>query len=328
MNQRLGQIIRYALSAGVLTWLILSTNMGHVSTILLGADPWMTTLAFAAYLLSVGAVAYRWRLLLIAQGIPMRFTRAAKLYFIGNFFSNFRPTSVGGDAVRALSARTDTGSRIDAFASVFVERFVGLFAIVTLALIGFLLIALQLEHTYIVPITVTLFVAMVATFPILFSRWWVDRLKGLFHHVKVFHLGERATRLHEILYRYGGNRKALGLNFLISILFQGLIVLMNVFAAEALHIAVNPIYFVVFVPAIGIISMFPFSINALGFREGGYVFLFDRIGHPAPEALALSLTLYGITVLSSVPGALFFSLGKRNQASSKATLAEASLTEG
>lgn len=328
MNPRLSQIIRYSLSAGVLTWLILRTNMGHVGSILLGADPWMTSLAFAAYLLSVGAVAYRWRLLLIAQGIAMSFPRAIKLYFIGNFFSNFLPTSVGGDAVRAMSARSDTGSKIDALASVFVERFVGLFAIVTLALVGFLLIALHLEHTYIVPITLILFVAMLATFLILFNRWWVDRFKGWFHHLKVFHLGERATRLHEILYRYGGNRTALGLNFLISILFQGLIVLMNIFATEALHIAVDPVYFIVIVPAIGIISMFPFSINALGFREGGYVFLFDRIGHPAPEALALSLTLYGITVLSSLPGALFFSLGKRNQTSSKATLSESALTEG
>ena len=78
--------------------------------------------------------------------------------------------------------------------------------------------------------------------------------------------------------------------------------------ARALGLPIHPMYFVVFVPIIGTISMFPFSINALGIREGGYVLLFAQIDRPDSEALALSLILYGITVLSSMPGGLLFAL--------------------
>ncbi|MBM3264915.1 MAG: flippase-like domain-containing protein [candidate division Zixibacteria bacterium] len=311
MKNRTGSLLKYGLSFGVLTFLVWRTDMGRVATILKQAAPTWLGLAIGAYLLSVGAVAYRWKVLVAAQGIQMSFSRATSLYFIGNFFSNFLPTSIGGDAVRALSARADVGSRIDAFASVFMERFVGLFAIVMLALTGLLLIALGLEHTYIVPATLALFIAMLAIFAFLFSRRSVAYFKGHFHRITLFHIGERAARFHEILYQYRAQPKALSLNFAVSIGFQGLIVLMNVCAAKALHIRVDPLYFTVFVPVIGIVSMFPFSINALGFREGGYVFLFDRIGQPSFEALGLSLTLYGITVLSSLPGGLLFSLQRR-----------------
>jgi uncharacterized protein (TIRG00374 family) len=329
MNARFARAMKYLLSLGLLAWLLTRADVRQVAALMAGADPWTLLLALGAYLASVVVVAYRWRVLLVARKVPISLGRATALYFIGNFFSNFLPTSIGGDAVRAYSAGVDTGSRIDAFASVFIERFVGLFAIVILALLGFFLIALHLEHTYIVPATGILFAGMLGMFPVLFSRWWVDRLKRLFHRVTVFDIGRRAARLHEILYRYGENRGALGGNFLLSILYQGLIVVMNIFAAQALHIPVPPVYFVVFVPAIGIISMFPFSINALGFREGGYIFLFDRIGHSSSEALALSLTLYGITVVSSLPGGALFALegGQRRRAATHPPSPMSVLTE-
>lgn len=308
MTQRLLKILRYALSFGLLIWLFSKTDLTRVATLIVEADKRFLALALGAYLTSVVVIAYRWQVLLTARQIPLSLSRATALYFIGNFFSNFLPTSIGGDAVRALSAGNDLGKRAEAFASVFIERFVGLFAIVTMALAGLLMIAVRLEHTYIIPATIILFVMMLAFFPVLFSRWWVDRLKRIFERIKMFNLGCRASRLHEVLYRYGTHRSALMANFFLSILYQGLIVGMSIWVAQGLRIAIHPVYFAVFVPIVGVISMFPFSINALGVREGGYVLLFTQIGHPASEAIALSLTLYGITVLSSLPGGLLFAM--------------------
>ena len=306
MSPRLLNIIKYALSLGLLTWLIMRTDLEGVFDLWSGADLQNMTGALIMYLISVPVIAYRWQILLVAKQVSMAIGRAITLYFIGNFFTNFLPTSIGGDAVRAYSAGADMGNRLDAFASVIIERFVGLFAIVFLALIGLLLIALRLEQTYIVPLTIGLFFMMAAVFPILFSRWCVDRFQLVFQRITLFDIGCRATRLHEVLYKYGAHPQALIANFLLSIVYQGLIVGMNIFAARALHVDVPAIYFFVFVPIIGIVSMFPFSVNAIGFREGGYIFLFDQIGYPSTEALALSFTLYAITVVSSLPGGLLF----------------------
>ncbi|MBT5872658.1 MAG: flippase-like domain-containing protein [Candidatus Latescibacteria bacterium] len=317
MNPRLLKILKYGLSAGLLAWLIIGTDLQRVMILIADADRGGLALATATYLVSVVITAYRWQLLLVARKIPLSLSRATSLYFIGNFFSNFLPTSIGGDAVRAFSAAADLGKRDDAFASVFIERFMGLFAIVSMALLGFLLIALELEHTYIIPATVALYILMIAAFPLLFSRMGVDGLKKIYAGVKIFDIGERAARLHEVLYQYGIHRGTLVANFILSVIYQGVIVIMNVFVAQSLGLPIHPMYFVVFVPIIGTISMFPFSINALGVREGGYVILFAQIGRPDSEALALSLLLYGITVLSSLPGGLLFAIKKnRNPAAS------------
>jgi len=308
MNPRILKILKYGLSIGLLSWLITQTDLSRVLSLIAEADRGNLALAIIAYLASVVVVAYRWETLLESRGIPLTLSRATGLYFIGNFFSNFLPTSIGGDAVRAYSAGTDLGKRADAFASVFIERFMGLFAIVSMALLGFLLIAQELEHTYIVPATVVLYLLMLAAFPILFGRWGIEWLKPRYRHVTVFDLGRKTARLHDVLYQYGSHRRALAANFALSVLYQGVIVVMNILVARALGLPIHPMYFVVFVPIIGTISMFPFSINALGIREGGYVLLFAQIDRPDSEALALSLILYGITVLSSMPGGLLFAL--------------------
>lgn len=308
MKARVLKIAKFAMSFGLLAWLIGRTDRTNVATLIATSDRGALAVALGAYLASVVVVAYRWRLLLLARHVPLPLSRTLSLYFIGNFFGNFLPTSIGGDAVRALRTAADIGQRADAFASVFIERFVGLFAVVTMALVGLLALALHLEQTYILPVTVVLFILLLATFPVLFSRWWVIRLRGLFQRVTILNLGSRVARLHEVLYRYGQHRGALLANFVLSILYQGLIVVMNVFVSKGLDLPIHAIYFIAFVPIIATISMFPLSINALGIREGGYVVLFAHIGRPATEALALSLTLYGIALLSSLPGGLLFAI--------------------
>lgn len=308
MDSRLVKILKYGLSIGLMSWLITQTDLSQVLSLIAEADGGNVALAIIAYLASVVVVAYRWEVLLKSRGVPLTLYRTTGLYFIGNFFSNFLPTSIGGDAVRAFSAGADLGKRADAFASVFIERFMGLFAIVSMALLGFLLIALELEHTYIVPATVVLYLMMLAAFPVLFGRWGVQWLRPTYSLVSVFDLGRKVARLHDVLFQYGSHRGALAANFALSVLYQGVIVVMNILVARALALPIHPMYFLVFVPIIGTISMFPFSINALGIREGGYVLLFAQIGRPDSEALALSLIIYGITVLSSLPGGLLFAL--------------------
>lgn len=313
MNQRFLIILKYLVSISLLTWLIMRTDLSSMLALIVEADHVSLLPALLAYIASVFVVAYRWGLLLRARRLPIPLSRAASLYFIGNFFNNFLPTSIGGDAVRAYSASGDLNNRADAFASVFIERFVGLFAIVTMALAGLLAIALQFEQPYIVPATVVLFALMLAAFPVMFSRWWVERFKRVFERVTVFDIGYRAARLHEILYQYGAARYTLLANFGLSVLYQGLIAVMNVFIARSLGLPIPPLYFLVFVPIIATVSMFPFSINALGIREGGYVLLFAQIGRPAVEALALSLTVYGLTVLCSLPGGVLFAVQGRSR---------------
>ena len=72
--------------------------------------------------------AYRWRLLLKSQMISIPYSAAVRLHFLGLFYNNCMPGSVGGDLIRAWYVTKHTDKRFEAALSVFVDRIVGLFS--------------------------------------------------------------------------------------------------------------------------------------------------------------------------------------------------------
>jgi len=84
LNPRLINIIKYALSLSLLTWLIIRTDLQGVFDLWPDADLQDIAVALAMYLISVVIIAYRWQILLVAKQVPMAIRRAISLYFIGN----------------------------------------------------------------------------------------------------------------------------------------------------------------------------------------------------------------------------------------------------
>jgi hypothetical protein len=90
-------------------------------------------LAGAIYLPSLVLTFYRWFLLVRAQELPFRELDALRLGFIGNFFNQFLPGSVGGDLLKAGFLIREQKRRAVAVATVIVDRLVGLFGLMLLA---------------------------------------------------------------------------------------------------------------------------------------------------------------------------------------------------
>ena len=80
---------------------------------------------------TIGAVRFRW--LLAVQGVHITLGRSFALTFLGNFFNNFMLGLTGGDVVKAYSVARETHKRTEAVITVFLDRIVGLVALVLLA---------------------------------------------------------------------------------------------------------------------------------------------------------------------------------------------------
>ena len=76
----------------------------------------------------------RWRILLAPVHLSTPYLRLLGFYFTGMFFNLFLPTIVGGDAVKALLLARETGAPARATMSVFMERNVGLCALLVVAI--------------------------------------------------------------------------------------------------------------------------------------------------------------------------------------------------
>ena len=74
----------------------------------------------------------RWDQILRSQDIRLPFTRVFVLNMVGNFYNSFFPGSTGGDFLKAYYASRQTTHKIRAMVSVFVDRIIGLLALVIL----------------------------------------------------------------------------------------------------------------------------------------------------------------------------------------------------
>ena len=79
---------------------------------------------------------YRWRLVMAALGVPMRYPRALQVYWIGAFAGTFLPGAATGDMLRAVYvARETPQARARAAASVVIDRVFGLLGFVLSGLV-------------------------------------------------------------------------------------------------------------------------------------------------------------------------------------------------
>lgn len=94
----------------------------------------LLTVALAAVFLSLCITIFRWYLLVRALEIDFRIRDSFRLGFLTYLFNFISPGSVGGDLFKAVFiAREQPGRRIDAVATIFIDRLFGLYALLLIA---------------------------------------------------------------------------------------------------------------------------------------------------------------------------------------------------
>ncbi len=95
-------------------------------------------------------------------------------------------------------------------------------------------------------------------------------------------------------------------SLLISFVNQLLVIAVSWIMAIGLRLHVSPVWFLVFVPVITLISMIPISLNGMGLREYAFMSLFGAIGVNTESCIALGLLSSIVIILSSLPGGIVY----------------------
>jgi len=259
-------------------------------------------------LAAIGLSTVRWQQMLHALDLPTPLPPLLSHTFAGLFVSNFLPTSVGGDVLRATRLASANGHRRISAASVVLERltgFVGLPLITLVALVispallrlgtaSRLALALSLGPLA----ALTLFLAL-AVNPRLGARLGARRWLGL---AMTVHLGLIRLRRHP----------ALAIAIMTAALaYQLTVCLAAWMAAHALGLSIGWTAMMAFIPVVAVAQALPLSIGGLGLREGSLVLLLGPLGVADAQAVALGLLLYGISLTVSLLGIPAFLVGSR-----------------
>ena len=154
---------------GLLFYLVRG-DVPEIARVLRNINRSLAAIAIAIFLFTVFVLAKRLQIIFEAEEIPISFLSAVNLTFIGYFFNNFLPTSVGGDIVKAMCASRVSGEPVKSFTSVLMDRIFGLFTFIMIPSISLLFFLKEIQNPTI-PVLIYSFLAFsIFFFFLLFNR--------------------------------------------------------------------------------------------------------------------------------------------------------------
>jgi uncharacterized protein (TIRG00374 family) len=254
----------------------------------------------------IGINTIKWQIFLHELGLHLRFNRLFGLYLIATFFNNFLPTMVGGDAVRAYALGKDTQDISTVTAATFMERLIGLAALVSLVP----LVLLSATVTERFPIVWIIAPACLLGFAIVSAMLLSSRFDPLWRQLrsirKLQRLLEFLTRTRKAVYRAAKSIRTLLTTYLLSLLFYAGAAASVWAAAMSLGAEVSMGYLIATVPLVLVAGMLPVSLNGLGITEAGFALFLQLAGVPLVDAVGVGLLLRARLLVTGLFGGILF----------------------
>ena len=258
----------------------------------------------AVFFSTVVILARRLQLIFQAEEVRIGLGETCQLTFVGYFFNNFLPTAVGGDIVKAVCASRVTGEPVKSVTSVLMDRIFGLFTFILLPSISLLFIVKHLSNPAIPAIVYSFLGMSILCFFLIFNRNVARQFRFVETTLAWFRLHLKVRKIYDGLHDFKRHKGVAAQAMILSIIGQGIGILVLYGLAVALGAKTSPIYFYLLVPVVHLVSMLP-SLNGLGIRESAYIyFLSPYIGKEGSAALGI-LWLALLFLLSLIGGLIY-----------------------
>jgi glycosyltransferase 2 family protein len=249
---------------------------------------------------------FRWRMLMRPLMPALSLSRLFGIYCIGLFFNLTFPTVVGGDVVKMYYAGKPSKRFAQSFAATFLDRDAGMLAMMIIACSATLLYPVDIPGVPVGFIIWSAFVAFVVLNLIVFMPTLHRILTDMLTRLQFSRMAAKADAISNVFQIMGKHPNVLFGSLAISLINQLLVIAVTWIMADGLRLTVNPLYFLIFVPVITLISMIPVSLNGMGLREYAFVSLFGAIGVDREACLALGLLSSAVIILSAIPGGIVY----------------------
>lgn len=298
------QTLRVGFSLVLFGLLFYWVPLGDFAAALSNASYDLVVLAFLLTVLNFGLSTFKLHFALRTLGHSVRFGSVLRAYYIGTFFNNFIPTSIGGDLVKTLELNKIEGIELsDNMLSVVAERLSGILVLLGLGTF-FLFRSPQLFRT--VGFTFieqgriwTVIVALFTLISLLLTWWLTDSDSGS---------DSWMSNLRDWLHFPREYPTATGLLLGVSALFHGSRAVIFVLLGWAFGVEI-PLEISLFVlPIIAFAAFLPISLGGIGLREGIITFCLHAFGVPLDASLGISMILRLFSVIHSTAGGYCYTI--------------------
>ena len=278
LKQTLIFLLKVSVSGAMIWWLINSGRLDFSKLAVLAEIHYLVPL-FALVFLSLFLCSERWRMLMNSQGIAMRTLPTFKLALIGGFFNFVMPGGVGGDLIKGFYITQEfPTAKLKSGLTVLIDRVIGLFSMVVLAMFFMLINPELLEKSHELKLILLALFGVFAAFMVLTCMVFVP----FFHNLKVIRWGlslfkedHPLQKIYHSFMDYRHSGKTVLISILFSLVAQFVSILFFVYAAQILgffDIPASAILFVV--PVAFIVQSLPISPAGIGIGQAALFYLF------------------------------------------------------
>lgn len=318
MIKKIFNFVRIIIALVLCYWLLRKIDIKTSFSIMKQVNLGYFVLGMVLFFIFLLICNWRWKLLLDVRGLRYSFSYLLKVYFISWFFNNILPTTVGGDVLRiAYTVQRDKGSNQSktslAVAVTLIDRFIGFIGLFFFACVASALLFITKNGTnqylyFVISGLIVLLIIMLALFS--------DRVHRLFSwffaHLKIFHLGARFEKAYQEIKDFRNVKLQLLYSFVLSIFVQISLALVWFACAIGISVKTSLLYYFLYIPVIGVLTMIPITIGGLGLRENLFVELFSAQGMTTAQAAAVSLLYLIINLIYGIIGGIMFLFVKKD----------------
>jgi len=298
--------LRIGITAALLVFLFKQVDERVMLAVIRRADKRLLLAAFGIFLSTYILCLYRWQMLLKAAKLNLPLTRIIISFSGGIFFSLFLPSSIGGDFIRSIDLALYTKKPRQVVATVLLDRLSGYISLVILTLSA-LFFGRDLINNKSVVISVALLtVILIVVLLVLFNPFVYSKVNSLLHSPRAGRIRKSIKNLHQEMNQFGGHRAMIARNIAVSVIAQTITPVTFYLIALALGIHLKLVYFFIFLPIIGAITLLPISIGGLGLRDTMTVFFFGQVGMAKDVAFTMSLLSFTFMFIYGVLGGMIY----------------------
>lgn len=303
-------ILKILVSVSLYAIIFYRIDVGDVASAISLVNPAYVPVIILFLILNYVVSSVRWKILIIFKNADRAtIPYLTRLYFMGAFFNNFLPTSIGGDSYKIYKLSKKLESVTNAFTATFMERFTGVIALVLISYVGLV---------WAWDTLISLFPASVSQNStgvfwlrfMLFFGFWIALILS-FYVLKL--MSKRFPKVAEVYNSFAAYSKERGVlvwAFTTSFIVQLLAISTQYLIFLALGVELPTFYALFVLPVITLASFFIPSLNGVGVQDLLYVQLFQAVGVEPATALSASILYHLSRLTVSLVGGVFYAIDK------------------
>lgn len=298
--------LRIAISILILFFLFRQVDIKALFELIKNSDKMLLFFVFIVYFGNYLLGIFRWEMLLKAVKIHLSMKRIIMSFSGGIFFSLFLPSTIGGDFIRSLDLAAHTKKPKEVVATVFLDRLSGYIGLTLLSLLAVVFGWRFVQDRAVLLSVVIIALILCSILFVLFNSSIYSRVSKFLHTPNAGKIKEIIRNLHQEIHYFRHRKKIIIYNLIISIIIQSISPVAFYLTGLALGVKINIMYYFIFLPIIGAITLLPISIGGLGLRDATTIYFFAKACVSKDLAFAMSLLNFSFIIVYGAIGGLIY----------------------